>query len=215
MSYIRISYIVLALLYSISLVSSPKEENFQIKPLDGIVIEAVESYINPKHHNVQISFGLNPFEAYYFGFSFNAAYCYNINYLWAWNIIHGSYIFPVEKGLTAELAEKYGVNPETIKRVNGLIGTELLFTPIYGKSVLLREIVDYFRLSFSLGTGVVFTGTSQSFSDFSSWSLIAGIRLETQMNETLSWHLILKNNLLFHDGFNDIISFLIGTGVYF
>ncbi|MFW1123224.1 hypothetical protein ACEV8Z_24645, partial [Vibrio parahaemolyticus] len=85
-------------------------------PLDGVSIEALETYKNPKSNQFEFGLGVWPLNPYFNGFSVDFAYNWISNRTWAF-ALRGSYMQTVDKGLTTELADSYNVDPKnTIER---------------------------------------------------------------------------------------------------
>src|ERR1700744_6478206 len=73
-----------------------------VQPLDGVQIDAVQSYVNPKSQQIDFGLGVWPLDAYYSGFSLDASYSYYFNKTYAWEVLHADYLYTVDKGLTSE-----------------------------------------------------------------------------------------------------------------
>src|SRR4051794_36845015 len=69
------------------------EESFGPRPLDGVVVEALETYRNPKTNQIGLNLGVWPFNAYYTGFSLTGAYTYFFDKTYAWEVAQGSYLY--------------------------------------------------------------------------------------------------------------------------
>src|SRR5258708_2387143 len=59
------------------------DDEFKERPLDGVTIEALETYRNPKNSQLTFDLSMLPFNAYYTGFGINAAYIYILNKTYA------------------------------------------------------------------------------------------------------------------------------------
>ncbi len=90
-------------------------QTFEPKPLDGVMIEAIETYPNPQDHELGLGLGIYPFNPYYTGFLINGNYQYNFSRILGWEVIGVHYAYTIQNDLTTELADKYNVNPK--KRV--------------------------------------------------------------------------------------------------
>src|SRR5271154_3424536 len=51
----------------------------QPKLLDGVTMEAVETYANPRSSEISLGIGVYPFDSYYYGMSINAGYTYHFS----------------------------------------------------------------------------------------------------------------------------------------
>jgi outer membrane beta-barrel protein len=179
-----------------------------VKPLDGVPIDAVETYNNPKAHELSVGMEYFPFNPYYNGLAMSAGYSYRLSQTFAWEILHADYVFAFDKGLTTELADKYSVNPQTIDTLKYMISTNGIYTFSYGKFVLLGDYIRYFRSSVIFGVGLAQTSAR------SSMSASTGLRLDVSTSERFSWTLEVRDNLLV-SGFDNNTSFVLGPSVSF
>jgi outer membrane beta-barrel protein len=176
--------------------------------LDGVAIEAVETFVNPLNSEISFNLGFFPFNAYYAAFSGQFGYTYHYNSDYAWEILNAGYALTSQKALTAELANTYGVNPDVIEKVTFLVASNFLYTPIYGKTVLTKKFIRYMRISLLAGPAVV--GTSiQTLLAFNF-----GLQFDTYINEKFSWKLEFRDYVTFL-GFRQYASFNVGVSMYF
>ena len=178
------------------------------KTLDGIYVQAVESYINPKHHELSFGVGLFPFNAYYNGFSADGGYTFFFNSLFAWEVMHGSFVFSVQKDLTSQLAERYFVNPQSIEKLEYVASTNLIAVLSYGKGVFFRRFLQYSRSSLLGGVGLVKTSTQ------SKTAVSVGMRFDGYLNNIFSWRLEVRDAFTLNNTAH-FVSFSMGTGIYF
>jgi hypothetical protein len=151
--------------------------------LDGVTIEAVESYLNENHHDLALGVGLLPFNSYYNGFSLNGGYTYFFTKSVGWEVVGGSYVYTVKTDLSSELAEDYGVNPEKIERVKFLFSSSGVYSYSYGKVLLADEFIRYFRGQLLLGPGLVST------TERSAAAASVGTRFVFGVKNASSWYL--------------------------
>lgn len=185
------------------------EPVFDEQRLDGVTVEAVETYVHPKNHDISISFGYYPFNSYYNGFMLNAGYTYYLSSNVAWEVVHGSYAFTTNKKLSNELAESFGVNPQSIERVEYMASTNLVYVPAYGKFVLFGSSIHYFRAGFLLGGGLVTTNRRSRF------GVNVGLQFETYVNPSFSWRIGVRDLIALTGETDNFVSFTLGAGLYF
>lgn len=191
----------------ISVVAGASEKN-GVKPMDGVIIDAVETYQNPKSQQADFGLGVWPLNPYYMGFSLDAGYTYYYNKTYSWEVLHADYIYTVDSGLTSQLAENYGVNPEQIDRLNLLISTNLQYAHAYGKFIFLKEYIRYFRASFLGGPAFLVTNKEATV------GLGVGYRLETFVNDKFSWKLEARDVYAF-GSIGNTLAFIFGTSYGF
>ncbi len=184
------------------------EDIYQPRTLDGVTIEAVETYLNPKDSEFGLALSWYPFNAYYNGLGLSAGYTVNMSRTFSWEILNASYVYTFDKGLTTELASKYNVEPRSIEKLQFAFGTNVYLTHSNGKLVFLRDFVRYFKSSVSFGPAVF--NTSQRFQAAGSF----GIRFEVYTSETFSWKLDLKDAITI-PSFDHFVTFSLGTGFAF
>jgi hypothetical protein len=188
--------------------SNPGDDLTKPKPLDGVNLEAVETYAEPRTNEIGLGVGIYPFDAYYYGLSINAGYTYHINRNFAWEVVNAQYFFSFEKNLTTELADLYSVNPTTISSLSYIISTNAVYSFSYGKSVLFEDFIRYWRSSVLFGMGVAETTGQNSIAG----SL--GLKFEMFTGENFSWKFEARDSLAF-SGLNNYLTFVFGTGLSF
>jgi outer membrane beta-barrel protein len=177
------------------------------KPLDGVLVEAVEDYINPKTSSFFLGVGIYPFDAYYNDISINAGYNYRINQTWSWDIINAGYFIPFERNLTSQLADKYSVNPVSIEKLQYIITSDVVFTHTYGKFLFLEDYIRYFRASVFFGGGLVnTTQQSEAAGNF-------GARFEFFHADSFAWIIDVRDALTIKD--DGYVTFTFGSGFSF
>lgn len=205
---IRFCLVVALILCALPSVGSETETPFAIKKMDGVTIEALETYINPRSHELSFNLGWYPWDPYYTGFGVSGGYSYYFNNKLAWEVVQATYTFSVEKALTAELADEYAVNPESIDRLKYVVTSNILWTPVYGKFILGSNVIQYFRLSLISGVGFV----STSFNN--KWAIDLGVRAEIHVNPNFSWRIEARNALAITSGVKNYVVLGLGTGIY-
>jgi hypothetical protein len=201
--------LALGLTHAVARADAPPADGlYEPKPLDGVVVEAVETYVNPRTHELGLGVGLYPFNAYYYGMNLSGNYLVHLKQSVGWEIIGGSYFFNFDKGLASELADRYAVEPRTIEKLNFIVTSNLFYTFANGKFVFLKEHIRYFRASIFGGGGLV------NSSARSSAGLSFGARFEVSLSETFSWRLEARDVVSF-SGFDNFLNFTIGTGISF
>jgi len=177
------------------------------KPLDGVLIEAVETYMNPKSNETLFGVGLYPLNPYFLGFGVHVAYSRYYDRKWAWEVINGSYVFGVERDLTAELADRYQVNPERIEKTQFTAASNLQYVHSYGKFILGDKYINYFRSSLLGGLGFVSTNVEGRL------ALSFGVRFEVQTSDKYSWKLDVRDLLTVTGEMENVIYVGLGTGI--
>jgi outer membrane beta-barrel protein len=185
------------------------EGSFVERPLDGVTIEALETYRNPKSSQLTFDLSMLPFNAYYTGFGIHGGYIWIFDKTWAWEVLNGSYVYSVEKGLTSELAQNYAVAPEKIERINFTAVSNIQYYHSYGKFILFKEYIRYFRSAFLLGGGGVLTNNQGYVAGLLGW------KFEVYVNDTFSWKLEVRDMITLQNGVTNNVAFSLGTAYSF
>jgi outer membrane beta-barrel protein len=186
-----------------------KTEETYNKALDGVLIEAVENYPNPKRNELGLQLGLLPFKSYYNGFALTGDYIYYFNKTIAWEVINASYAFTVGTNLTTQLADKYGVAPNQIEQVQFLVSTNIMYVFTHGKTVFLDDLIRYFRASVIGGVGLANTNLQSEF------GLNVGLRIDAYINDNFSLKLEFRDMITLTSGIDSFGVFSLGTGINF
>lgn len=177
--------------------------------MDGVPVDAIETYVNPKSHNLTLGLSLYPFNAYYNAFGINPSYTYQLSDTWSWEVLNLGYYFTVDKGLTLELADRFGVNPDAIDRLKYTFTTHILYNLAYGKVVLFKKNIRYFRTSFLAGGGSATTTSATSIGPS------IGARLDFYLSDSFSWRFEVRDLITVSSSKNNFVTFTLGTGVSF
>lgn len=197
------------LVRQVSAAETPQETNlYQARTLDGVNIDAVETYLNPRPNEFSAGVGWYPFNPYYNGLSLTGAYTFHLSRKFAWEVVSFSYLYTFQRGLTAELADRYSVNPQSIERLNSILATHFVFTHSSGKLIFLENFLRYFRSSVLLGPGLINTSQKNVF------GAGVGLRFEVHTSRAFSWKLDVKDMMTL-PAFNSYVSFTLSTGYYF
>ncbi len=186
--------------------STSESEDFKPKPLDGVMIESVETYPNPQTHQFGIGIGLYPNDPYYTGLLISANYTYHFNPILSWEVANVSYAYSVQNSLTTELAEKYNVNPKKIKRLEFLLSSDFLYNIVNGKFVLAKEFIRYFKIDALGGIGLVNSNLSSDIAG------LAGLRFEILTHGNFSWRFDIRDAMTVTNG-NNYITLTLGLGI--
>ena len=154
--------------------------------MDGVFIEALEAYPRIKANQLSLGLGVYPFDEYYDGLSVNLGYTYYFDNDLAWEVLHGSYFFAFQKSLTSQLAELGRVQPKLIYRLQYILMSNAVYTPLLGKFVFSKKYIRYFRISLLGGVGVLSASEAHKYS---SPKIAAGLgaRFTTVINDSFSF----------------------------
>lgn len=190
--------------------SFAEEEKIGEKPLDGITIEALETYLNPKKHQLDFGLGLWPLNPYFNGFSVDVGYNIVFSRTSTWEVLRGSYVYTVNKGLTSELADNYNVDPKSqIERPDFILSTDYKYTISYGKFILNQTHIRYFRSHLIAGVAYAHTNKNQVLGIDLGWGV------ETFVNDDFSWKFELRDYIASIGSSTNNLIISLGTGYAF
>jgi hypothetical protein len=158
------------------------------KRLDGVEIQAVESFPYAKKFEVSLGVGLLPLDPYYSTLGISASITNNFDHFLAWEILNANYGFPIQKDLVASLAEQ-GVNPASIIRLDWIVSSSIGYFFNYGKSALFNQYIQKSRAGLFLGPA--FVKVSSGF----LWGGQLSARFENLLTEELSWRFEIKDTI--------------------
>jgi hypothetical protein len=196
----------LFLVFLLFSLSSTASETVDKERLDGTTIEAVETYIHPRHSSFIVGAGIFPMDPFFYGFSVNGSYTYFFNGGIGWEILQGNYIFSVNKDLASQLAALG--QTASLEKLQYLASTNLVLVPAYGKTVLFSNFIQYFRICILLGPAMIKTSL------ISTVGVGAGLRFESNINRIFSWNIEVRDTFTI-DGSRNFLAFTFGTGLNF
>jgi outer membrane beta-barrel protein len=111
------------------------------------------------HHELSVSAGFLPLDAFYKGITVNAAYTYHFNDHFAWRV--GRFMFDktVDTGLKQQLTNEFGVLTTAFPEVQWIAGSDLIWNAFYGKTAFMNLFVLHLALYLVLGADAVKTQT--------------------------------------------------------
>jgi hypothetical protein len=150
-------------------------------PIDGVSVEAVETYQNPKSRQIDIGLSLLPLNPYFNAFGIDVGYTNYFDKTYSWQIVDLDYVYTVNTGITSQLAQTYGVNPNSIERLNFLVSSNFQYVFAYGKFIFAKQYIRYFRSAALIGP------TYASSNKESTIGGNIGLRFEVFVNDDFSW----------------------------
>jgi hypothetical protein len=205
---ILVSVILAALSVSSLVVFAAATSSPGVQPLDGVNIEAIETYQNPKTQQLDFGLSVLPLDPYYNGFAIDLGYSVYFGKTFSWQVANIDYVYGVDKGLTSQLAQNYSVQPQRIERLNLVASSNFQFVHAYGKFVFLKEYIRYFRSALLLGPAFVRSNLRSSVGANLGW------RFEVFVNNDFSWVLQIRD--IYAPGtINNNVAFGLGTAYGF
>jgi len=104
-------------------------------------VSAVQARPYRMQHEFDLSVGVLPLDAFYKGLFAQVGYTYHWTDTFAWQVGRGAYSYAARTGLREQLERVYNVLPTTVDEVQFFIGSDLMWTPLYGKMAVLNRTV--------------------------------------------------------------------------
>lgn len=177
--------------------------------LDGVKVESLETYLNPKNTQLDLGLGVWPLNPYYNGFSVEGGYSRYFSKTYSWEVLHGSYIYTVDSDLTSQLAQSFAKNPVQIERLRMVVSSNLQMVMAYGKFIFNSEYIRYFRSSLLAGPAYVDTNLNGTFGVNIGW------RFDVISSGNFSWRLDIRDLYAFSIANNNNLTFALGTAYGF
>ncbi len=154
-------------------------------------IAAIQDRAYRMNHELTLTFGVLPLDAFNKSLFLQAGYTFHFTDYFAWQVGRGSYAYSFGTGLREQLERDFGVAPTTFDSVQWFVGSDLLFTPFYGKAALMNRWVMHFDTHLILGA-TVFKYAVSSFRPAVTFGL--GARLF--QNRWVSWRIDVTDSVV-------------------
>lgn len=185
------------------------EEKFKEHPLDGVNMEALETYRNPAHNELDFGLGIWPVNPYFNSFSIDVGYTHLYGRTWSWEVVRASYMYNVDKGLTSTLADDYNVQPTSIERPNFILSSDIKYVLAYGKFIFFQQYIRYFRSEILGGPSFAITNQRSSIGFNVGWGF------EVYVNDLFSWKVQIRDTLVTVGSTTNNLALILGTGYAF
>ncbi len=132
---------------------------------DALPARAVQDRRHTQAHEFTAAVGVLPLDAFEKGLTVSGAYTLHFDDLYAWEVAHFTYSFPLETDLKDDL-RAFDLQPTPFERVEYFVTTSFVFKPLYWKGAWLNESLSHGELLLLLGGGYGWlTRTSRPVAD--------------------------------------------------
>lgn len=153
-------------------------------------VSAVQERAFRMRHELDLSFGVLPLDAFYVGLYAQVGYTAHFTDTVAWTIGRAAYNYAARTGLRDRLERKFSVLPTTFEEVQYFFGSDLLWTPFHGKLAVLNKWVVHGEVFLVLGATLFrYTNTFRP-------AVNAGIGGRVVLNPNVSLRLDLGDNVV-------------------
>ncbi|NMO19968.1 outer membrane beta-barrel domain-containing protein [Pyxidicoccus fallax] len=179
-------------------------------------VSAIQERRYRMHHELLLGVGVLPDDAFYKGLTGNVSYTYHFSDTFGWQVGRGTYSYNLQTSLRTQLERDFDVAPVSSAsedQVQWMVGSDLVWSPLYGKTAFLNSTVLHFE-AFLLGGGtVVKLNRSGGFRPAANVGL--GLRLFS--SQAISFRFDVTNNVVFTGAsrINNVLSVQLGTAFNF
>lgn len=145
-------------------------------------------------HELTVSAGFLPLDAFYKGVTANVGYTYHFNPHFAWRVARGTFVQAMSTGLRRQVETLYGLKVTDSPEARWIIGSELMWTAFYGKTAFMNLALLHGSIYFLLGGDVVLAQSGAKSITQPAASLGGGLRLF--VTEWLSFRLEAINHFV-------------------
>ena len=114
-------------------------------------VSAVQDRAYRLQHELDLSFGVLPLDAFYKGLYAQVSYTAHFTDHFAWQVGRAAYSYAAKTGLREQLERDFGVLPTAFEEVQFFFGTDLMWKPFYGKFSVLNKTVVHAEFFLMLG----------------------------------------------------------------
>lgn len=108
-------------------------------------------------HELTVSAGFLPLDAFYKAITGNVAYTYHFSQNFAWRIARGTFSQPFSTGLRKQIQEQYKLQVTDFPEVHWMLGSDLVWNALYGKMAFMNSALLHGGLYFFVGGDLVLT----------------------------------------------------------
>ncbi|MCK6550848.1 outer membrane beta-barrel domain-containing protein [Myxococcota bacterium] len=179
--------------------------------LDAGRVIAVEDRPFRMFHEFSASAGVLPLDALYTGYSLGGAYTLHLSDLVAWEAISFHYSANVTSDLEKRLAERWSVAATKQPRVEYVATSNLVLSPLFGKTSAFNGDITWLQTSLTLGGGIA------HFTDGFRPAVSGGLLFRVFFSQRVSARLDLRSTLVpdLPSGIEHVLQVMLGVSFNF
>ena len=177
-------------------------------------VSAVQERLYRMNHELTLGIGILPWDAFYKGAAAQVSYTYHFNDYFAWQVGRGLYSYTLNTGLREQLERDFGVQPTAFDVVDWAVGSDLMFSPIYGKFALMNAKVVHFDVHFTGGATVFKMNDGSGGLRFKP-AVALGVGARVYQNRWVSFRLDVTDNIVVSKALTQIPTVFLTTALNF
>lgn len=143
--------------------SSPLLAQSRINAYEVPQVVAVEGKLYVPQKDLSVHIGILPLDAFYKALTLGISYTKQFESYLGWEIVNANAAFTQDTGLKKDLLDNFSVKPQGILEYpQYYITSNLIYTPLYSKSLVFNRNVVHSETSFVLGGGMVAFNSGES-----------------------------------------------------
>jgi outer membrane beta-barrel protein len=159
-------------------------------------VSAVQERLYRMNHELSLGVGVLPADAFYKGLLGSVGYTYHFTDSFAWQVGRGSYSYNLKTSLREQLERDFDASPTSSafeEQVQWMVGSDLMWSPIYGKMAVSNRKVVHFS-AYLLGGGTVM---KLQRADGFRPAINLGLGVRVFSSQNLSFRFDVTNNAVF------------------
>lgn len=113
-------------------------------------------------HELTVSAGFLPLDAFYKGITANLAYTYHFSPSIAWRVARGTFSQSIDTKLRSEVKDQYGLLVTPYPEVRWIFGTDLVWNAFYGKTSFMNVALLHGGIYLLVGGGAMIASATQA-----------------------------------------------------
>ncbi len=159
-------------------------------------IQAVQERQYRMSHELAFGVGVLPLDSFYKGLLAQVSYTAHFSDHFAWQVGRGAYSYNVATGLRTQLIRDFNVTPTAFEEVQWMAGSDLIWSPIYGKTSFLNRSVSHFEIFFIVGGSVLNMTNSSGGPGIFRPAVNAGLGARLFTSKHVSYRLDIADNVV-------------------
>jgi len=111
-------------------------------------------------------------------------------------VARGAYSYNVDTGLRKQLIRDFSVNPTAFEEVQYMVGSDIIWSPFYGKTAFLNKSVSHFEVFLIAGGSILNLANSTGGPGLFRPAVNFGLGARLFSSKHLSYRLDLADNLV-------------------
>jgi outer membrane beta-barrel protein len=128
-------------------------------------------------HELTVSAGFLPLDAFYKGATVTAGYTYHFNPHFAWRVGRGTFVQAFSTGLRNQVEGLYGLRVTDTPEVRWMVGSDLVWNAFYGKAAFMNFVLLHGSIYLLLGADLLLTQAAAKSEAQPAVSLGGGLRV--------------------------------------